>query len=321
MARSFLPRPASGNRAKCRQADPRVAALAAAGAIRFGLFLPQYAEDAAGTSWHRHRIYRDRAYGRARDAPRHCGACHQYPSPKAAVAGLQGGIATRCFWASNRRVSSTWIFRRRCFSSTTRCLVQAGSAIKASKTPIAADSASGWSKAMRPPWRCAVSSGAPSLIGVELPESAVDLIRDRKVDPLAFPRDQLMSSPSGCPARACWRKVTASTASAWRLQRPRRWLSYRPSFRRKPKHPVWCERAIDARRLAAASTVDGLNRDRCYCRRDRLQHRQPGVLLLGDEGSGFVRRHRMRIAAGGGELFLHVRIADDLGDVRARPWR
>ena len=29
-------------------ADPRVAALAAAGAIRLALFLPQYAEDAAG---------------------------------------------------------------------------------------------------------------------------------------------------------------------------------------------------------------------------------------------------------------------------------
>ena len=37
------------------------------------------------------------------------------------------------------------------------------------------------------------------LIGVELPESAFDLLRDRKVDALAFPRDQLIAFAGRLP--------------------------------------------------------------------------------------------------------------------------
>src|SRR6202030_3167335 len=37
------------------------------------------------------------------------------------------------------------------------------------------------------------------LIGVELPESAFGLLRDQKVDALAFPRDQLIAFPGRLP--------------------------------------------------------------------------------------------------------------------------
>jgi polar amino acid transport system substrate-binding protein len=40
------------------------------------------------------------------------------------------------------------------------------------------------------------------LIGVELPESAFDLLRDQKVDALAFPRDQLIAFAGRLPG-AC----------------------------------------------------------------------------------------------------------------------
>ena len=73
------------------QADPRVAAFAAAGAIRLALFLPQYAEDATGirgigTGFIAIEIVGALA-ARLGVAPR----VIKYPSPKDAVAGLRDG--------------------------------------------------------------------------------------------------------------------------------------------------------------------------------------------------------------------------------------
>ena len=52
-------------------------------------------------------------------------------------------------------------------------------------------------------------------------------------------------------------------------------------------------------------------------RGDSLQHRQPRLLLLGDEGEDLVGRHGARIATGGGEPFLDIRIVEDFVQVRA----
>src|SRR5579864_3824072 len=78
-------------------ADPRVAALAAAGAIRLALFLPQYTEDAAGilgigTGFIAIEIV-DALAARLGIAAR----VIKFPTPKDAVAGLRDGACDVAF--------------------------------------------------------------------------------------------------------------------------------------------------------------------------------------------------------------------------------
>jgi polar amino acid transport system substrate-binding protein len=177
-----------------QQADPRIAELVQAGEIRVGLFLPQYARDAAsgelhgvGTGFIALELTRILA-ARLRIAAR----VVEYPSPKAAVAGLQGDTCDTVFLGMEPSRAVDVDFAPPIFQFDYTYLVPAGSAIQRI------------SDADRPGIRIGlVESHASALalrrlvtradfVGVELPDEAVDLIRNRKVDLLAFPRDHLL---------------------------------------------------------------------------------------------------------------------------------
>jgi polar amino acid transport system substrate-binding protein len=172
--------------------DSRVADLTAAGAIRFGLFLPQYVEDGAdirgvGTGFIAIETARMIA-ARLGIAARQ----EKYPSPKAAVAGLQGGACDVVFLGIEPSRTAVLDFTPPLFVFDYSLLVPAGSTIasledadQTGRRIGLVDSHASALALRRIVTRC-------DLVGVELPEDAFALLKDGKVDALAFPRDQLL---------------------------------------------------------------------------------------------------------------------------------
>jgi polar amino acid transport system substrate-binding protein len=180
-------------------ADPRVAELVAAGTLRLALFLPQYAEDGAairgvGTGFI--------AIESARVLAEHLGIAARlvkYPSPKAAVAGLQGGACDMVFLGIEPSRTAVLDFTPPLFQFDYSLLVPAGSTI------------AGLEDADQPGRRIGLVESHASalalrrivkrceLVGVELPEEAFALMKDGKVDALAFPRDQLIEFAERLP--------------------------------------------------------------------------------------------------------------------------
>jgi polar amino acid transport system substrate-binding protein len=180
-------------------ADPRLAALAAAGAIRLALFLPQYAEDATGI----------RGIGTGFIAIEMVNALAarvgvatrviKYPSPKDAVAGLQDGACDLAFLGIEPSRVAVVDFSPALFEFDYSLLVPAGSTIwsleDADQTGRRIGLVEGHASALA--LRRIVKQA--ELIGVELPENAFDLLNDQKVDALAFPRDQLIAFAERLP--------------------------------------------------------------------------------------------------------------------------
>jgi len=174
-------------------ADPRVAALAAAGAIRLALFLPQYAEDAAGI----------RGIGTGFIAIEIVEALAErlgivvrvvkYPSPKDAVAGLQDGACDVAFLGIEPSRVAVVDFSPALFQFDYSLLVPAGSTIGSLEDTDRAGRRIGLVDGHASALALRRIVKQAELIGVELPESAFDLLRDQKVDALAFPRDQLIA--------------------------------------------------------------------------------------------------------------------------------
>src|SRR6202047_40472 len=183
-------------------ADPRVAALAAARAIRLALSLPQYAEDAAGI----------RGIGTGFIAIEIVGALAarlgvaaqvvKYPSPKDAVSGLRDGACDVAFLGIEPSRVAVVDFSPALFQFDYSLLVPAGSTIgsleDADRVGRRIGMVDGHASALA--LRRIVKQA--ELIGVELPENAFDLLRDQKVDALAFPRDQLVAFAERLPG-AC----------------------------------------------------------------------------------------------------------------------
>jgi polar amino acid transport system substrate-binding protein len=170
-------------------ADPRVAALAAAGAIRLALFLPQYAEDATGirgigTGFIAIEIVNAVAAGLG-VATR----VIKYPSPKDAVAGLQDGACDMAFLGIEPSRVAVVDFSPALFEFDYSLLVPAGATIGRIGLVDGHASALALRRIVK----------QAELIGVALPESAFDLLRDQKVDALAFPRDQLIAFAERLP--------------------------------------------------------------------------------------------------------------------------
>ena len=180
-------------------ADPRVAALAAAGAIRLALFLPQYAEDAAGI----------RGIGTGFIAIEIVGALAarlgvaaqviKYPSPKDAVAGLQDGACDLAFLGIEPSRVAIVDFSPALFQFDYSLLVPAGSTIGSLEDTDRAGRRIGLVDGHASALALRRIVKQAELIGVELPENAFDLLRDRKVDALAFPRDQLIAFAGRLP--------------------------------------------------------------------------------------------------------------------------
>jgi len=179
--------------------DPRVAALAAAGAIRLALFLPQYAEDAAGirgigTGFIAIEIVNALA-ARVGVATR----VIKYPSPKDAVAGLQNGACDLAFLGIEPSRVAAVDFSPALFQFDYSLLVPAGSTIGSLEDADRAGRRIGLVDGHASALALHRIVKHAELIGVALPETAFDLLRDRKVDALAFPRDQLIAFAERLP--------------------------------------------------------------------------------------------------------------------------
>jgi polar amino acid transport system substrate-binding protein len=179
--------------------DSRIAALAASGAIRLALFLPQYAEDGAdirgvGTGFIAIELVSTLA-ARLGIAAR----VVKYPAPKAAVEGLQDGACDVAFLGIEPSRVAAVDFTPPLFQFDYSLLVPAGSTITTIKDADRAGYRIGFvdSHASALALRRIVKHA--ELVGVELPEDAFDLIEDGKVDTLAFPRDQLIEFAERLP--------------------------------------------------------------------------------------------------------------------------
>jgi polar amino acid transport system substrate-binding protein len=180
-------------------ADPRVAALAAAGAIRLALFLPQYAEDAAGLRGIGTGFIAIEIAGTLAARLGIAARVIKYPSPKEALAGLQDGACDVAFLGIEPSRVAVVDFSPALFQFDYALLVPAGSTIGSLEDADRTGRRIGLvdSHASALALRRIVKQA--ELVGVELPESAFDLLRDRKVDALAFPRDQLIAFAERLP--------------------------------------------------------------------------------------------------------------------------
>jgi polar amino acid transport system substrate-binding protein len=181
--------------------DTRIADLLRAGAIRTGLFLPQFIRDPAtgtlrglGTGYVAIEMTR-------MIAERLGIAMHivEYPSPRAAVAGLKTDGCDVVFLGVEPTRAAEVDFAPAIFQFDYGLLVPQGSTIQS-----IAD-------ADRPGFRIGLIESHASalvlqrivkhaqLIGVELPEQAPELIRDGTVGALAFPRDHLLDFADQLP--------------------------------------------------------------------------------------------------------------------------
>jgi polar amino acid transport system substrate-binding protein len=180
-------------------ADPRVAALGAAGAIRLALFLPQYAEDAAGI----------RGIGTGFIAIEIVGALAarlgvaaqvvKYPSPKDAVSGLRDGACDVAFLGIEPSRVAVLDFSPALFQFDYSLLVPAGSTIGSLEDTDRAGRRIGLVDGHASALALRRIVKRAELIGVALPEDAFALLRDQKVDALAFPRDQLIAFAERLP--------------------------------------------------------------------------------------------------------------------------
>jgi polar amino acid transport system substrate-binding protein len=235
-------------------ADPRVAALAAAGAIRLALFLPQYTEDAAGirgigTGFIAIEIV-DALAARLGVAAR----VIKFPTPKDAVAGLQDRECDVAFLGIEPSRVGVVDFSPALFQFDYSLLVPAGSTIGSLEDADQAGRRIGLVDGHASALALRRIVKQAELIGVELPESAFDLLRDRKVDALAFPRDQLIAFATRLPgARVLAKGYGVNRVGMAVAKGSARLLSYLSDFAAEAKTTGLVQRAIERGRL------DGFN--------------------------------------------------------------
>ena len=180
-------------------ADPRGSALAAAGAVRLALFLPQYAEDGAAVRGVGTGFIAIALVGEVAARLGIAARVIKYPSPKAAVAGLQDGACDVGFLGIEPSRAAIVDFTPPLFQFDYSLLVPAGTAIASIEDADRTGRRIGLvdSHASALAVRRIVKQA--ELVGVELPESAFALIKNGKVDALAFPRDQLIEFAERLP--------------------------------------------------------------------------------------------------------------------------
>jgi polar amino acid transport system substrate-binding protein len=227
-------------------ADPRLAALAAAGAIRLALFLPQYAEDATGI----------RGIGTGFIAIEMVNALAarvgvatrviKYPSPKDAVAGLQDGACDLAFLGIEPSRVAVVDFSPALFEFDYSLLVPAGSTIWSLEDADQARRRIGLVEGHASALALRRIVKQAELIGVELPENAFDLLKDQKVDALAFPRDQLIAFAERLPgARVLAKGYGVNRVGMAVAKGGTGLLSYLSDFAAEAKTTVLVRRAIE----------------------------------------------------------------------------
>ena len=181
--------------------DPRIADLVQAGAIRTGLFLPQFIRDPAtgelrglGTGYIAIEVTRVIAE-RLGIAMRFI----EYPSPKAAVAGLKSSGSDVVFLGVEPTRAAEVDFAPAIFQFDYSLLVPLGSTIQSIADADQPSIRIGLIESHASALALQRTVKHAQLIGVELPEQAPDLIREGKVDALAFPRDHLLDFADQLP--------------------------------------------------------------------------------------------------------------------------
>ena len=232
------------------QADPRVAALAAAGAVRLALFLPQYAEDPAGI----------RGIGTGFIAIEIVGALAarlgvatrviKFPTPGDAVAGLQDGACDVAFLGIEPSRVAVVDFSPALFQFDYSLLMSPSSPIGSLEDADQAGRRIGLVDGHASALALRRIVKQAELIGVELPESAFNLLRDRKVDALAFPRDQLIAFAKRLPgARVLAKGYGVNRVGMAVAKGSAGLLSYLSGFAAEAKTNGLVQRAIERGRL------------------------------------------------------------------------
>jgi polar amino acid transport system substrate-binding protein len=184
-----------------QQHDSRVADLVQAGEIRVGLFLPQYALDAAsgdlkgvGTGFlaiELTQIIATRLGIGARVI--------QYPAPNAAIVGLKNNTCDVVFLGIAPSRATEVDFAPAIFQFDYSLLLPPGSSIAsvadADRKGIRIGIVEGHASAMA---LLSIVKNA-QLVGAELPEETFDLLKQGKIDALAFPRDHVLDFASKLP--------------------------------------------------------------------------------------------------------------------------
>jgi polar amino acid transport system substrate-binding protein len=181
--------------------DPRIGDLVRAGAIRTGLFLPQFARDSATVELHglgtgyiaieMTRVIAERLGVTMRIA--------EYPSPKAAVAGLKSDGCDIVFLGIEPTRAAEVDFAPALFQFDYSLLVPQGSMIQSMADADRPDVRVGLIESHASALALRRIIKHAKLVGVELPEQASDLIRHGKVEALAFPRDHLLDFADQLP--------------------------------------------------------------------------------------------------------------------------
>ena len=174
----------------------------------------------------------------------------KYPSPKDAVAGLQDGACDVAFLGIEPSRVAVVDFSPALFQFDYSLLVPPGSTIGSLEDADQAGRRIGLVDGHASALALRRIVKQAELIGVELPESAFDLLRDRKVDALAFPRDQLIAFAGRLPgARVLAKGYGVNRVGIAVAKGNAGLLSYLSDFAAEAKTTGLVHRAIERGRL------------------------------------------------------------------------
>ena len=228
-------------------ADPRIAELVTAGEIRLGLFLPQYKKDASGalhglgTGFIAIELVNTLAARLGLKA-----RVIEHPTPSQAVESLKTNASDVAFLGIEPSRVAVVDFTPPLFQFDYSLLVPAGSTIKnlaeANQAECRIGLVDGHASALA--LRRLIKQA--ELVGVELPEDAFDLLKDGKVDTLAFPRDQLIEFADRLPGARVLKDGYGVNRVAMALHKGRSdLLSYLSEFAEEARAAGLVQAAID----------------------------------------------------------------------------
>jgi polar amino acid transport system substrate-binding protein len=239
--------------------DSQGADLVRAGVIRTGLFLPQFAHDPAsgelrglGTGYI--------AIAMTHTLSERLGIATrfvEYPSPKAAVAGLKSDGCDFVFLGVDPTRAAEVDFAPAIFQFDYSLLVPQGSAIKSLTDADRPGTRIGLIESHASALALKRAVKHAQLIGVELPEQAPDLIREGKVDALAFPRDHLLDFADQLPGSHVLEKGYGVNRVAMAIRQNRAGLlAYADAFSEEAKTSGLVQAAIDRGALRGFTVAD-----------------------------------------------------------------
>jgi polar amino acid transport system substrate-binding protein len=239
--------------------DPRIADLVRAGAIRTGLFLPQFIHDRTsgelrglGTGYI--------AIEMTRMIAEHLGVAMsivEYPSPKAAVAGLKNEGCDVVFLGVEPTRATEVDFAPAIFQFDYSLLVPQGSAIQSIADADQPGIRIGLIESHASALALQRMIKHAQLIGVELPEQAPDLIRQGKVDALAFPRDHLLDFADQLPGSHVLAKGYGINRVAMAIRQNRAGLlAFASEFSEQAKQSGLVQSAIERGSLRGFAVAD-----------------------------------------------------------------